>query len=141
MQRLDFIDVTEVNQTFLTDVGLVYMSKIFSLKVVAFTWTEKVSSDGFLLLCALPFLEEVIVDIDDIPDDPFEEFCKLSGMKEKAQYISVDINPVILTKNSRYWPRNGKCGLRWNCSCAGGVVWRGMSGLPEEVIEELNQIR
>ena len=89
----------------------------------------------------LPLLEEVIVDIDDIPDEPFEKFCLLSSMKEKAQYVSVDINPVVLTKNSRYWPRNGKCGLRWNCCCVEGVVWRGTSEMPDQVVGEMNQLR
>ena len=41
---------------------------MYSLKVCAFTWTDKMTEDGFLLLSALPLLCELIIDVDEVPD-------------------------------------------------------------------------
>ena len=37
------------------------------------------TEDGFLLLTALPLLCELIIDVDEVPDQPFELFCKHKG--------------------------------------------------------------
>ena len=115
--------------------GLTHLSKLRKLKVLTISGSEDIKENGFLVLTKIKSLRELRCHgIQHLfSDHHIENFCRVSGMKEKAEVRPTTTDPVRLTANQRYWPRNGSCGLSWNCHCTG----MHLLDLPFEIREKI----
>lgn len=135
LQILDISTFEHGSNSCISNTGLTHLVKLKQLQVLTMSGSEDIKENGFLVLAQMKSLQELRCRgiENDFSDHHMEDFCRMSGMKEKAQIRSSNSGLVSLTKNRKFWPRNGNCGLSWNCYC----MTTNLLELPFEVREKI----
>lgn len=110
LKNLKTLDISECQN--ITDSGLYNLPRLKMLRNLNISGCTQVTDPGLTLVSTLGGLVEINIQFNHFSDEAIEEFCRKTHMKQKMKCFK-----FILTKNSRYWLQNGKCGLGWKCNC------------------------
>ena len=108
--NLQTLDISECHN--LTNVGLSRLCLLKKLRNLNISGCNNATDCGLASLNSLDRLREINIQFNNFSDSAIEEFCHVTGMKQKMKSFK-----FVLTRDARFWLKNGKCGVGWKCDC------------------------